>query len=824
MAHKENYQHVLIIEDKKGMRIVTLEQSSYSVGRDAKSGIILYDTQVSRHHATLVRTMDSKNNNYNYKIIDGDLNGKRSTNGLMINGKSSISQDLNHGDYIVFGGKAKASYQIIANQSDLEIFKDNQNNNTSINQVQATANVNDYSKQTLITKSEQLEQLSIDDLKKLASFPEFSPNPIIEINWQGEITYLNRAARLKFRDIQQNKTQHPVLADLLSKTSSKQGSLFLREVRIGLEVFEQYVHYLPESRLIRSYIFDFTKRKQIEVALRESEERYRALVRQSSEGILLVEAGSLSILEANQAYCNLLGYKNEEILTLNLQDIIPENCDVVEKNLARLDLEKEDLVGQSLHRRQDGSLVALAVSISKICYGSKDSYCFVVREQNSQKHFQENLQYKPFHDPLTSLPNSTLFYEHLTTAIANAQRYENMIALMLFDLEQFKNINNIYGHNIGDEVLKDLALRLKAGLRSGDTLARWGGDEFAVLMPRIVNVKDVPRISQRLQEIIQKPMEINGKTIQLKSNVGIAIYPKDGDSTEVLINNASSVLERIKKIMVVSEEQSKQKVKNISSRSPKDLLSEALEKNQFSLFYQPIVNLVTNELTGMEALLRWSHPQQGLLLPEKFLPNACENNLIGDIGDWVIESACVQVKQWQEEGLLGAPVTVNVSEQEIMTADFAAKIQQTLQKNQVLPEYLVLEIAEKTLTENQTTINKILEDLRGIGVGLSLDDYGMASPGVNLLQQFKFSTVKIHQYLIGNLRNAPQDLGMISAMLTLAKSLNMRVVAEGVEEQEQLDLLLSVSCEEIQGYLISKPLDAEKATSFLERGKFGLNN
>ena len=826
MINVQQFRHILVIEDNKARRIVSLEESTYSMGRDSSNSIVIYDNQVSRHHATLLKTIDETTNQFIYRIIDGNLQGNKSTNGLIINGSPCWSHELQHGDSIRLGAKAKATYQIIdrSNPSYLDLLNPSKIS-TQISRIKSS--INEEFKKTLAREPE-LKNLDKEELVRLASFPELSPNPIVEIDWAGEITYVNPAAGLKFKDLHQAKLRHPILAGLVTKSQNRQGNLFVREVKIGGEVFEQYVHYLSESKLIRSYLFDFTKRKQIEAELRESEARYRALFKQTSEGIFFVDAASQQILEANAAYCHLLGYTSEEILGLTLEDVVAfEREDIIEQDLPRLLKEDLDLVGQSWHRQKDGCFITVEVRVSRICYSDKEVLCFVVRDLTTRKHLEETLEYQAFHDPLTGLPNQRLFEEKLSAAIADATRNKHLIAVMFLDLDQLKTINHTLGDEVGDRLLKGLAGRLRACLRTGDTVARWGGDDFTVLLPRIFEVKDVARISRRILDSLKQPFEIGEHRFQLKSGMGIAVYPQDGEEGPTLLKNAEAALSRTKKQGQNNYGFYSSQLNFTTSAVLKleNFLSQALEKQEFFLTYQPQIDINTGKITGMEALLRWQHPELGTLLPEKFLPLAEETGAIVAIGEWVLSTACAQNRAWQQAGLPLLPVAVNLSPRQLQQPNLVAKVAQILEKTGLEPHWLELEMTENAIRVNEEFARKVLRDLLTMGVHICMDDFGNNFCSVSYFKQIPFHTLKIARSLVRELvGNRPQDRALISAVMALRDGFNLRIVAGGVELVQQLQFLRSLQCEEIQGYYFSHPLREQEATELLKEGNVTLPN
>lgn len=696
MESLQPFRHVLVIEDQKARRIVVLEQSTYSVGRESSNDIVIYDRIVSRHHATLLRIKKSpRHDSYFYRIIDGDLEGNKSTNGLIINGKRCESHNLKHGDVILLGNKAKLSYYILSNAIDIALF--NPIESAKVESLsEAMISWSDNYKSTAI-ESEKLEQFDRDDLMRLASFPELSPNPIIEIDYEGNLTYLNPAASIKFSNMQRASLEHPILMGLLAQAPNVEGNLLLREVKVGEEVYEQYVHFLSENKLIRSYLFDVTERKRA----------------------------------------------------------------------------------------------------------------------------QENLQYQAFHDSLTNLPNRAFFNEQLAIALANAKRNRNLMAVMFLDLDGFKNINDTLGHTIGDRLLQSFAKRLSACLRGGDTLARWGGDEFTILLPQIRSAEDTIKLAQRILNELKLPFEISENQIYIKSSIGIALYPQDGQDAETLVKHADAALYRAK-------EQGRDRYRFYSSSMAskaslllklEGLLRQALNKNELSLHYQPQADVKTNVLTGIEALLRWSHPELGQVSPVKLIPLAEETDLIVPLSEWVLQTACKQNRLWQEAGLQLVPVAVNFSLRQFHQPNFVKMVMRTLEETRLEPQWLEIEITEAAIAHNPDYALQTLQALRQIGIRFALDDFGTGQTSLSYLQKFSFHTLKIDRSLIQILKDNPHDSAMVRAIVASGRSFNLRVVAEGVENLQQLEILQRLQCEEVQGYWFSRPLKPEEATQFLVRSR-----
>jgi diguanylate cyclase (GGDEF)-like protein len=685
--------HILVIDAPNFRQTVSLEDSIYSIGRNTGNSIVIFSQKLSRRHATIVRKNEAIDNNDSFFIIDGDLEGNKSKNGIFINGRKCSEHELKHGDLINLSDDIRMSYYIVNNASDNSGGDRLGNRQASIDKSTSYNFSREQFKQTQIITATSKEDADRNDLAKLASLVELSPNPIIEINWQGEITYVNSAASLKFPKLDRLKLEHPILKDLLEKNEHRNGNLLIREVKVEEEVFEQHVHYLSESKLIRSYIFDITERKCAE----------------------------------------------------------------------------------------------------------------------------EILQYQAFHDALTDLPNRALFHEQLALAIANAQRNQAQMATIFIDLDNFKKINDTLGHSTGDRILQLFAKRLNTCLRGGETLARWGGDEFTILLPHIKSVEETAKLAQRLLEEIKQPYEVGEHQLYVKCSLGIAIYPQDGEDPEVLLKNADAAVYRAK-------EKGRDRYQFYSATMTSQVsewlrlehqLHQAISKEQLFLCYQPQLDLATGQILGIEALIRWHHPELGLISPAKFIPLAEDNGLIVPIGEWVLKTACAQNKALQKAGFPPLKVSVNLSARQFQYANLVEMVARILEETELDPQWLELEITETTIMQNVNFARWALERLQQLGIRISMDDFGTGYSSLGYLKQFPFHTLKIDQSFVRDLTDDSRDTAIVAAVIALGRGLNLRVIAEGVETQQQVDLLRNLKCETIQGYWLSKPLKAEDLVSFL---------
>jgi len=390
--------------------------------------------------------------------------------------------------------------------------------------------------------------------------------------------------------------------------------------------------------------------------------------------------------------------------------------------------------------------------------------------------------------------------------------------VMFFNLDSFKNINNSLGHRVGDRALKAFGQQIQGCIRSGDLLCRWSGDQFCVLLPQIRNTEDAVKLTQRVFEKLGRPIAIDAHEFHLKSSIGIAVYPQDGEDPETLLKHADTALHRTK---IAGRNHYQFYDPKLGAEATlllrlENLLDQAIARKQLSLHYQPQVNLKTKEITGMEALLRWENPEVGFIPPAKFLPLAAKTDLIFQIGKWVLKTACEQNLAWQKEGLPPFPITVNFCSKEFHHPRLVESIAQVLNETGLDPHWLEIEVTEATLRLAPDKARKILEDIKSLGVRVALDDFGTGSSALGSLKYFPLNTLKIDQNFIRDLRNDSQDIALISAILAMGRGFNLRIVAEGIENDYQLNIVHHLQCEEGQGYLLGRPLKVKDTTQFLQ--------
>ncbi len=442
-----------------------------------------------------------------------------------------------------------------------------------------------------------------------------------------------------------------------------------------------------------------------------------------------------------------------------------------------------------------------------------------------RQRVEEKIRYQAMHDLLTGLPNRTLFNEQLSVSLTQACNSQSMLAVMFLDLDRFNTINDTLGHAVGDRLLQEVAKRLSSCLRQNDILARWGGDEFTLLVSQTNSADEVAKIAQRILNVLKPAFNLEGysqacrsTSLHISSSIGITLYPQDGEDAETLLRNADAALHRAKQqgrnnFQFYTAAMNSQACELLVLENE---LHHALQRREFVVYYQPQVNTTTGEITGMEALVRWQHPKFGLVAPDKFIPLAEETGLIVPIGEWVLKTACAQNKAWQDAGLSPLRVAVNLSVRQFQQPLLLNIVAQTLQETGLSPQFLELEITETIAMHNVELTKAILSELHQMGVYLSIDDFGTGYCSLGYLKQFPLHTLKIDKSFVRDLATDPQNAGIINAIMMLGRGFNLRVIAEGVETEAEKDCLRSFQCEEMQGYLSSPPLPAEEATKLLQ--------
>jgi diguanylate cyclase (GGDEF)-like protein len=444
-----------------------------------------------------------------------------------------------------------------------------------------------------------------------------------------------------------------------------------------------------------------------------------------------------------------------------------------------------------------------------------------------QRRVEDMLKHQASHDRLTGLPNRLLFEDRLSLALAHTHRYGEILAVVFLDLDNFKTINDTLGHGLGDQLLQIVAERLTSCLGKHDTIARWGGDEFTFLLSSISCAEDAVKIAIKILETLNVPLKIDGKELYVKASLGIAIAPYDGEDTDTLLKNADAAMYRAKQR---GRNKYQLYTSAIGTKAQERLILEhnlykALERQEFQLHYQPQIDLETNTIVGMEALIRWYNPESGFISPTLFIPIAEEMGLINSIGEWVLWTACTQNRAWQSLGLPAVRMAVNLSARQFQQKNLVEVITQVLESTKLDPRYLELEITESIAMQDISLTISVLRTLRSMGIQIAIDDFGTGYSSLSSLKHFPLDKLKIDKSFIRDLVKDADDAAIVTALVALGHGLKLEVIAEGVELEEQLSVLRSLNCDGMQGYLFSRPLSVQDATNlFLNTNNRGIIN
>jgi diguanylate cyclase (GGDEF)-like protein/PAS domain S-box-containing protein len=595
----------------------------------------------------------------------------------------------------------------------------------------------------------------------------------------------------------------------------KDGSLFDSEITS----FE-FVSAGRRARLVIAV--DVTERRRAEERLRESEQRYRLLFERNLAGVFRSTLDG-RILEVNDALARIFGYNREELLTQSSYSLY-FSAEERQRVMARL-REQKTLSNIELRmRRKDGSPVWILENMSLLESAEGGVIEGTIVDITDRKAAQEQVEYQAYHDVLTGLPNRLLFRDRIGVALAHARRSRRAVAVMFLDLDQFKLVNDTLGHTVGDGLLQAAAERLVRCVRADDTVARMGGDEFTILISDLPDARSSSTVAQKVLESMSQPIEVDGHELFITTSIGIAIFPDDGMDTESLLKNADRAMYRAKEagrnnFQFATPAAAEASVGRLSLERS---LHHAFDRKEFVIHYQPMVEVDTHRVVGAEALIRWNNPELGLLTPDDFIPVAEDCGLIFPIGEWVLRTACGQMQKWHRSGHNELHVAVNLSARQFQQHDLTSMIERTLDDTGLPATALNIEITESTAMHNAEMSLGIMRRLKHMGVRLSIDDFGTGYSSLAYLKRFPIDTVKIDQNFVRDLSQNTNDGAIISAVISMAHALKLRVVAEGVETEEQLAFLRRQHCETIQGFLYSRPLPAEEFEAILARAGSGL--
>jgi diguanylate cyclase (GGDEF)-like protein/PAS domain S-box-containing protein len=565
------------------------------------------------------------------------------------------------------------------------------------------------------------------------------------------------------------------------------------------------------------------EQKRITQALRKSEEHFRSAFDYAAVGMALVGTDG-SWLSVNRSLCKLLGYSEQEMLEMNFQAITHPD-DLGESLADMYQMVEGKLVNTTREKRyihKQGHIVWATISTSSVFdeHGKPMHFIMQAQDITERKQAEEQLHHAAYYDSLTRLPNRALFTEHLQLAINRANNHrDHLYGVLFLDIDRFKNINDSLGHVVGDQLLKAVAQRLSRCVRPEDTVSRFGGDEFAILLNGMNHAADALAITERILRSIESPFKLSGYDVFTSTSIGIALSTIGYSNTEDILRDADTAMYRAK-------EQGKGRfevfdkvmhARAISRLQLENDLRYALERKELEVYYQPIINLDGGSISGFEALIRWNHPVRGMVSPADFIPVAEDTELIIPIGHWVLFEACRQVREWQTLYPFAKPLTisVNLSGKQFKQPDLVGQIKQILYQTGLDPHCLRLEITESMVMEDAEAATAMLRQLRSLNVQLSIDDFGTGYSSLSYLHRFPVNILKIDKSFVGRMAVDEESMGIVETIITLASKLKMCVVAEGIETKEQWDKLKALQCEYGQGYLFSKPVPAQQALALV---------
>ncbi|MBH0156696.1 EAL domain-containing protein [Fictibacillus sp. 5RED26] len=551
-----------------------------------------------------------------------------------------------------------------------------------------------------------------------------------------------------------------------------------------------------------------------------SERKFRSVIESANDSIILSDRTG-TIISWNKGAELIFGFNEKEALGKNLQIIIPDKFKVAhQQGMERYLLSGEPkVIGNTVELeglRKDGSEFPIELSLAAWQEDDQVYFSSIIRDITERKRNEKKINQMVYRDPLTGLPNRLLLNDRLSQALELADENKQTIGIMFIDLDRFKYINDTLGHAVGDQLLIEIAKRIQACVGKNDTVCRQGGDEFIVLIPN-TTADEVSKIAQQIVDLFSSSVMVNEQELFVTPSIGIAMYPGDGRDIETLIKNADTAMYRVKEqgknnFQFYTPEMNEAVTKKMKLEIG---LRKALERDEFKIVYQPQIDVETGGIIGVEALLRWHHPEWGTISPAEFIPIAEETGLILQIGEWVLHGACRQNKAWQDEGYAPLRMAVNISSRQFQQSDLVERVSRILNETELAPQYLELELTESIIQDSKYAVAK-MQQLKEMGIHLSIDDFGTGYSSLSYLKTFPIHTLKIDQSFTRNIYADPKDASLVETIIAMAHNLDLKVIAEGVETEEQLQFLQQKQCNEAQGYYFSRPISAEELGVILQ--------
>lgn len=566
---------------------------------------------------------------------------------------------------------------------------------------------------------------------------------------------------------------------------------------------------------------DITERKRAEKIIQESTQRLSLHVQQTPLAVIDWDT-AFRVVDWNPAAENVFGYTHAEAVGRHAMElIIPES---VKPHVAQiwesLLTGKEGFRSTNENRTKDGKTIICEWYNTPLIEadGRVIGVTSLAQDVTEQKRAAERLSYLAYYDDLTGLPNRMLFKDRLSQAFIEADRKERLVGILFMDIDHFKDVNDTLGHETGNALLQAVSARLQGCFRPSDTVARFGGDEFAVILTDVAHADDVSQLAQHIADSLKAPFNILGHELFVTFSVGITLYPFDDGNIDHLLRNADSAMYAAKAAgrncyRFYAEDMTVRAMEQLALQAG---LRHALEKGEFILHYQPQLDLGSNRIIGVEALVRWQHPEKGMISPAQFIPAAEDSGLIVPLGEWVLRTACLQAKAWHEQGL-DVRMAVNLSARQFREPLFSDRVMEILNETGLDPRQLELEITESILVEGLESVSAVLREFKQTGIMISLDDFGTGYSSLSYLKRFSIDKLKIDQSFVRDLLTDASDANLVKAIIAMSRALGLTVIAEGVETQAHVDSLRAEGCDEIQGYHIARPMPAEQAADLILR-------
>ncbi|HUP46116.1 MAG TPA: EAL domain-containing protein [Thermoanaerobaculia bacterium] len=655
--------------------------------------------------------------------------------------------------------------------------------------------------------------------------PQFAATQILEtmksavilVDMEGKIRVANRAATLLLgyeagdligqpMRIIFDADEDPSTRRILTSTGILEQQMGWRSaagIRVDVLTSSSFVRAADGAPVGVVYVAsDYTERKRADRRLRESEARYRLLFERNLAGVYRTSVDG-RVLDCNEAFARIFGYASREEMLRHGTHALYFDHEDRERILALL-REQTSLTNHEARMRRKNDTAVWVLENMTLLDGVVEG---TVIDITDRKYAEEQVEYQAYHDMLTALPNRLLFRDRLSLALAHARRYSQSVAVMFIDLDEFKTVNDSLGHTVGDRLLQAIASRLIASVRADDTVARLGGDEFTILLPDAGDGRGAATVARKILTSVAEPVMVDEHRLRITPSIGIALFPGDGFDADTLLKNADRAMYRAKQ-MGRNNYQYATPPPFDDRVSIQRRISEALARDQFVLHYQAIVGVATGTVVAVEALIRWNDPERGLQQPDSFLGLAEDSDVVIQLGEWVLRTACSQMKRWHERGFGSLRICVNLSPRQFSQREVADSISRILQDSRLPPEALEIEITESTAMNNPELSLLTMRRLKQTGIRIAIDDFGTGYSSFRYLRRLPIDTVKVDHELVRNLAVDEGDRSTMSAVISMARALDLRVVAEGVETAEQLEVLREEGCAEMQGFFHSRPMSA----------------